>query len=40
LQGIVAELFGVSNRVLVLRKAGSLVRHSKSEEVDAGLQVK
>jgi hypothetical protein len=36
----VAELFGLSTRVLVLRKLSELTKRMKDKEVDAGLQVK
>jgi hypothetical protein len=40
MQGTVVELFGLSNRVLVVRKVGNLIRHSRNKQEDAGLQVK
>jgi hypothetical protein len=39
MQGTVAELFGLSNRILVLRKTASIVRQLKDKQEDAGLQV-
>lgn len=38
-QGVVAEFFGLSNRVLLARKVTSLVRLAKDQAEDAGLQV-
>lgn len=40
MQGSVAELFGLSTGVVVLRKFGDLSKRMQDKEVDAGLHVK
>jgi acetyl esterase/lipase len=37
--GTTAELFGFSNRVLLVRQVSNLVRHAKDKQEDAGLEI-